>query len=1020
MLNKFLILLSLLLVISAQQMSGQYQINGNGSSMGGGCYELTPNSSAQVGSVWNTSLINLNNAFDFTFFVNLGCSDGGADGICFGLQPLSTNIGISGNGMGLGGVSPSLGVYIDTYQNISPDNDPVPDHVSINANGDVNHLSVNNLSGPVDASASSIDVEDCINHTLRISWDPVTQTMQVWFDGNLRLTYTGNIVANVFGGNPNVFWGFTGSTGALTNQQSFCIVIIANFSSTVVCQGSPTLFTDLSTSGTPITNWTWDFGDGSPVYAGGTAAFQNPTHTYAAPGVYTVQESITNSGFGTSTISHTVTVLAPPTVTATGGMTICAGQSAALTGTVSGPSNIPVTFSSSGANNGVAITDAGVPFGWTGTGGTFASSTIPVTGLNTGWTLSSITINLTHTFDGDLIIYLFDPCGNSIQLAANNGGAGDNFTNTTFIPAASTGIASGVSPFNGTFVPAGGAMAWAAFIAASQGCAGANGNWLLVAGDEAGGDTGTIDNWSMIFSNPSAPTYVWAPTVNMTNSTTLTPTVTPAVTTTYTLTATNSFGCTDTAQTTVVIAPALAITVNSPVICAGETATLTATGAASYTWSAGVTNAGADTANVAPVVTTTYTVNGTSGTCTGTAVATVTVNAGLAILVNSPAVCFGQTATLTATGANSYTWSAGATAAGGGAATAAPAATTTYTVTGTTGSCSGTAVATVTVNSIPVVTVNSPAVCAGSTATLTANGATSYTWSAGAVPVGINTATVNPAVTTTYTVTGTTLGCTASAVAVVTVNASITVAALGDTICAGETAHLSATGANTYVWSSGAAISGINTAEASPLVSTTYTVTGTTGNCTGTATVYVHVNPMPVASFSAPLATSEFNPTVNFTNYSINATNYYWNFGDYTNGSTNTSTEAAPLHTYKDTGRYCVRLIVTNADCADSTTLCIDITPEFTFYVPNSFTPDDDGKNDEFYGKGTNIKSFEMSVFNRWGELIFYSNDADKHWNGKDKSGAGTVQQDVYIYIFNIVDNQKNVHKYIGHVNLVL
>ena len=462
----FIFILSILYLV--RQANAQYQINGNASAQGAGCYQLTPNSAAQVGSVWNTSLIDLSNPFDFTFFVNLGCDTSGADGICFGLQPLSTNIGISGNGMGLGGVNPSLGVYIDTYQNSMPDFDPWYDHISINSNGDVNHTTANNLSGPVPASSTQFNVEDCINHLLRISWNPTTQTMQVWFDGNLRLTYVGNIIANIFGGNPNVYWGFTGSTGALTNLQSFCIVIIANFSSTFVCQGSPTLFTDISTSGTPITNWTWDFGDSSPIYSGNTAAHQNPSHTYASAGTYTVQESITNSGFGTSTISHTVTVLAPPTVTATGGMTICSGGSVNLTGTVGGPSNVPLTATSSGTNNNVAIPDSGVGFGWTGTGGSFATSTLPVAGLNTGWTLTSITLNISHTFDGDLIIYLFDPCGNSIQLCGNVGGAGDNFTNTTFTPTATATIGSGFSPFNGTFVPSGGAAAWAAFIACAE------------------------------------------------------------------------------------------------------------------------------------------------------------------------------------------------------------------------------------------------------------------------------------------------------------------------------------------------------------------------------------------------------------------------------------------------------------------------------------------------------------------------------------------------------------------------
>jgi gliding motility-associated-like protein len=1012
------LIFSLLILFSIPTVA-QYQINGNSSALGGNCFQITPNTGGQVGSIWNTSLIDLNNSFDFSFYVNLGCDTAGADGICFGLQALSTSVGVPGAGMGLGTVSPSLGVYIDTYQNSLPDFDPWYDHISINSNGDVNHSTANNLAGPVPASATQFNVEDCINHTLRIAWNAGATNMQVWFDGVLRLNYTGNIVTSIFGGNPNVYWGFTGGTGLYFNSQSFCIIIVANFTATTVCEGSTTVFTDSSTSGTPITNWAWDFGDGSPVFSGAAAAtYQNPTHTYATAGTYIVQETIMNSSGGTSTISHPVTVLALPTVTATGGITICAGQSVNLTGTVGGPSVLPATFTSTGANNNIAITDAGVPFGWTGTGGTFSTSVIPVSGLNTGWTFTGVTINITHTWDGDLIGYLIDPCGNSIQLIGNNGGSGDNFTNTTFTPSATAAISTGASPFNGTFVPSGGAAAWAAFIAATQGCASANGNWSFVVGDDAGGDVGTILNWSLNFSNPSTPTYVWAPTATMTGSTTLTPTVTPAVTTTYTLTATNSFGCSDTAQTTVTVNPGLTMTVNSPTICSGQTTTLTATGATTYAWSAGTITAAADTATVAPVATTSYTVTGTLGTCTGSAVSTVTVVSGLTIAVNSPTICNGQTATLTATGGTTYTWTAGATPTGTGTATATPITNSTYTVTGASGTCTGTVIATVTVNPLPTVTVNSPSICPGTLATLTATGASSYTWSAGATSTGVNTATASPTTTTTYTVTGTSLGCSSTAVSTVTMGASINITATGDTICSGSVANLTANGATTYTWSPGATSTGANTATASPSTTTTYTVTGSTAGCSGTATAIVTVTPLPIAGFTAPFTTPEINPTVPFTNTSINAASYLWNFGDLLSPMNDTSSEQNPAHTYTSPGTYCVHLTASNGSCVDSAMRCIEITAEFTFYIPNTFTPNHDGRNEEFYGMGTNIKTCETSIYNRWGELLFNTTDMNIHWNGKNASGE-FLQSDVYVYVITVVDIIGNEHKYIGNITLL-
>ncbi len=613
------------LLLSINFCYAQYQVNGDAFSTGSGCYQLTANTTAQVGSVWNTNLINLNNAFDFTFNVFLGCDDAGADGICFGLQPLSTTIGISGNGMGLGSVSPSLGVYIDTYQNSSPDFDPAYDHISINANGDVDHSTANNLVGPVQASSTNADIEDCGNHTLRVQWNPITQTYQVWFDGVLRLTYVGDIINNIFGGNPNVYWGFTGSTGGLTNQQSFCIIVAANFSANTVCVGNDIQFTDLSTSGTTISSWSWNFGDGTPVFTGTTAStYQNPSHSYSIAGTYDVTEVITNTSGETSTVSHNVTVLAPPTATASGGTTICGGQSVPLTGTVGGPSNTPVAFNSIGA---VAIPDGGVSFGWDGITGTqgidYGVSNIAVSGLNAGWTFSSVTLNITHTWDSDVIVYLFDPCGNSILLIDSDGGSSSNFTNTSFSTSATIAIGSASAPFNGTFVPEGGTAAWNAFITASQGCASANGTWSIHIGDQATTDSGTLTSWSLNFNNPTTPTYTWAPTINMSNSTTLNPTVTPTVTTTYTLTASNSYGCTSTATTVVIVSSTLSLTVNSPTICAGQTTCITANGGNVYVWS------NASTSNqicVTPILTTSYSVTASDvNGCTGTTISSVTV-----------------------------------------------------------------------------------------------------------------------------------------------------------------------------------------------------------------------------------------------------------------------------------------------------------------------------------------------------------------------------------------------------------
>ena len=326
------------LIVSFQNSIAQYQINGSGADLGGGCYQLTPNSGNQHGSVWNVNKINLNFPFDFTFNVFLGCNSNGADGICFGLQPNSASIGSTGNGMGMGGISPSLGVYIDTYQNTS-DGDPAYDHISINSNGNVNHNNAaTQLAGPVQASSTLTNIKNCAYHTFRVRWDPATLTYSVWFDGVLRLNLVGNDIINtIFGGSPNVYWGFTGSTGGSIDLQKFCILLAANYTNNTICQGVPTSFVDSSLSGTTIATWKWNFGDGTPILMGSIpSTYQNPSHIYTNPGTYTTQLTIYDSGTDSSSISHNVTVVATPVVSVTGGTSICSGQSVNLTGTVTG------------------------------------------------------------------------------------------------------------------------------------------------------------------------------------------------------------------------------------------------------------------------------------------------------------------------------------------------------------------------------------------------------------------------------------------------------------------------------------------------------------------------------------------------------------------------------------------------------------------------------------------------------------------------------------------------------------
>ena len=216
-------------------------------------------------------------------------------------------------------------------------------------------------------------------------------------------------------------------------------------------------------------------------------------------------------------------------------------------------------------------------------------------------------------------------------------------------------------------------------------------------------------------------TYSWSPSTGLSSTTVANPTASPTTTTTYTVTVTDSWEATAQSSVTVTVHPLPTVGVNSPAICAGGSATLTATTSASspgYLWSPG----GATTASitVSPASTTAYTVTVTDGTtgCVNSGSGTVTVHALPTVSVNSPAICTGGSATLTATtGASSpgYLWSPGGATTG--SITVSPASTTAYTVTvtdGTTG-CANSGSGTVTVN--PAATASAGGnqrICAGS------------------------------------------------------------------------------------------------------------------------------------------------------------------------------------------------------------------------------------------------------------------------------------------------------------------
>ncbi|MBI1342750.1 MAG: T9SS type B sorting domain-containing protein [Terrimonas sp.] len=309
--TKHTFLLSFFLCISWFELDAQYILNGSATKDNCNCYTLTQAVNTQSGSVWNSNKINLSQPFDFWFNVFLGCKDAdGADGIVFMLQPISTSLGASGGGLGFQGVVPSIGVVLDTWQNTS-DNDPVYDHISINANGVIAHGA--DLAGPVQASATSQNIEDCQWHVVRISWDPVTKFIRAYFDDSLRVEANTDLVANIFNNDPMVYWGFSAATGGSNNLQQFCTALNPVFSTSLgmnntSCGLQPVQFQNTSQSFGPIQSFYWDFGDGS------TSNQQNPPpKMYAQEGIYEVKLVITGlDGCTSDTLRKTITIGSKP------------------------------------------------------------------------------------------------------------------------------------------------------------------------------------------------------------------------------------------------------------------------------------------------------------------------------------------------------------------------------------------------------------------------------------------------------------------------------------------------------------------------------------------------------------------------------------------------------------------------------------------------------------------------------------------------------------------------------------
>lgn len=180
----------------------------------------------------------------------------------------------------------------------------------------------------------------------------------------------------------------------------------------------------------------------------------------------------------------------------------------------------------------------------------------------------------------------------------------------------------------------------------------------------------------------------------------------------------------------------------------------------------------------------------------------------------------------------------------------------------------------------------------------------------------------------------------------------------------------------------------------------------------------ITIRPSPEAGFSyTPAEPSSIEPDVVFNDESQDAIKWFWDFGDGV-----TSTVRSPSHTYRDTGLVAVQQIVVHpSGCRDTLIQYIDIKPEVRYFLPNAFTPNSDSVNDGFKGVGImeGATQFKMSIWNRWGELVFETGNPNEAWNGRKGNGGDEVPAGVYLVVVTFKGPRGEPFNFKGYATLL-
>ncbi len=502
--------------------------------------------------------------------------------------------------------------------------------------------------------------------------------------------------------------------------------------------------------------------------------------------------------------------------------------------------------------------------------------------------------------------------------------------------------------------------------------------------------------------------------------------------------------CTVSTSVSFSIIPNPTITVSSPtpVICAGQTFTYTNQGATSYTWGSGTpgitTYSTGQVAVANPSITSVFSVYGGSLGC-NSAIQTTTITVNplptVGIVPGTPTVCLYNSIGLNATGnANTYTWSPfiALNSQSGSSVIASPSSQQSYTLIGSLNSCTSSAMITVSVLPLPSpsLIVSKPQVCLNEEITLEGFGGTSYDWY---LPLGIHfegsplsfTAN-NTFYSGIYTLTATDInGCKASTSTVIAVyslpDGDLRGSKLAGCVPFSSEFVFYSSGTTKAQWQLNSEIFKENKFSYQFTKAGDYLIKGnlrdTITTCVNTKTILVNAFEVPVADFKySPEKPVEGLDEVLFTNNSKGSEQIKWNWY-FVNNSGYRSQNENTNYLFENAGLYPIAFTVLNKwGCSDTVVKSIYIENDFNLFVPNAFTPNEDGLNDVFLPITRGVRLYELSIFDRWGARIFTTTDQQSGWDGYYKGQAS--KNDVYTWRITLTTTGAEAKSYTGSVLL--